>query len=452
MGSRKDDFRISIAAYRLAVVFEVKVEEAKGIALPKAVVLVSAREHLGAKGKLRRFSARTINRWIKAFDKDQIKGLCNQRQEVASFSLSDSLIKFLKDVKQEDPEASIPEVIRRARLSNIIGVNEVVNRVTVYRACLKLNLPLMRKSSVKYGDMRRFAYEHRMQMVLCDGKHFRVGGSRRKRVALFYIDDATRFVLHVVVGTSETSQLFLTGFYELILKYGLMSAIYFDHGSGFEAGDVKVIAAHLGVALIYGKVRYPEGHGKIERFNQTAKADVLRSLDKNPNIDPDCMALKLRLQHYLDEMYNPREHEGIQNDNPKNRFFSDSRQLKYPISDQTLRAHFIITKDKRVSKDNLISERKTFYEVPFGHARTWVKLYIRVLEDSLAVLHEGVLVDIHPVDLGLNARSKRMGRNSSKEESSKPPAKTAAEMAFEKDCGPMVGPDGNYFKNQTDEE
>jgi hypothetical protein len=39
-----------------------------------------------------------------------------------------------------------------------------------------------------------------MQMVLCDGKHFRAGAARLRRVALFFLDDATRMGLHVVVG------------------------------------------------------------------------------------------------------------------------------------------------------------------------------------------------------------------------------------------------------------
>jgi hypothetical protein len=40
---------------------------------------------------------------------------------------------------------------------------------------------------------------------------------RRQEEALFYLDDATRRGLHAVVGSSESTELFLRGFYELIL-------------------------------------------------------------------------------------------------------------------------------------------------------------------------------------------------------------------------------------------
>ena len=48
------------------------------------------------------------------------------------------------------------------------------------------------------ADRRRFAYPHRMMMVLADGKHFRAGVPRKRRVAVFFLDDATRFGLGVV--------------------------------------------------------------------------------------------------------------------------------------------------------------------------------------------------------------------------------------------------------------
>ena len=43
--------------------------------------------------------------------------------------------------------------------------------------------------------------------MLADGKHFRAGAARLRRVALFF-DDATRYGLQVLVGTAESSELF----------------------------------------------------------------------------------------------------------------------------------------------------------------------------------------------------------------------------------------------------
>ncbi|HYC99642.1 MAG TPA: hypothetical protein VEB22_00315, partial [Phycisphaerales bacterium] len=76
------------------------------------------------------------------------------------------------------------------------------------------------------GDTRSFEYPHRMQMLLCDGKHFRAGKTRAKRVALFFLDGASRLGLHVVVWTAEDAPFFLRGLYETIRRYGLFDIAY----------------------------------------------------------------------------------------------------------------------------------------------------------------------------------------------------------------------------------
>ena len=161
---------------------------------------------------------------------------------------------------------------------------------------------------------------HRMQMVLCDGKHFIVGPGRLKRVALFFLDDATRYLLHVVVGTSESARLFLRGFFEMTCRHGLAGVAYMDHGPGFTAIDVIAVMKALDLVLIHGEEGYPEGRGKIEALNKTAKRDVLRGLDGRADVDPDCAALELRLGHYAEHQYNVRPHESLGGQTPFERF------------------------------------------------------------------------------------------------------------------------------------
>lgn len=91
---------------------------------------------------------------------------------------------------------------------------------SVWRAFERMGLATCMRVTKHEGDMRRFTFLNRMQMVLCDGKKFRAGAARLRRVALFYLDDSSRYGLQVVVGTEETSELFLRGLYKLICRYG----------------------------------------------------------------------------------------------------------------------------------------------------------------------------------------------------------------------------------------
>ena len=61
-----------------------------------------------------------------------------------------------------------------------------------------------------------------------------------------------------------------------------------DGGPGLAAADSAEVGANRGALLIHGEANYPEGHGKVERFNQTAKAQSLRALDGRPDVDPAC--------------------------------------------------------------------------------------------------------------------------------------------------------------------
>jgi putative transposase len=290
--------------------------------------------------------------------------------------------------------------------------------------------------------MRRFAYSHRMEMILADGVHFRAGATRARRVAMFFLDDATRSGLHVVVGTSENAALFQRGVFELILKFGLFSIIYLDRGPGFIANDTASAIGSLPALLILGARAYAEGHGKIERFNETVRGAVLRLLDRRPDVDPECGSLELRLRHYLENQYNHTPHEGIGKETPYDRFSRDPKELQFPESVEDLRRKFEVYLTRRVSADNIVSVDSVLYEVPAGHDGATVTLRRKLLSGGLFLLHEGRLVELHPVDLEANARDRRGCRTRSEEpvEHRLPPS--AADLAFQRDYGSVLDPDG----------
>ncbi len=301
------------ALLRYHVVSLVRARLLGGDDLASAVAAVAASRHPDTLGVLHRFSKRTIYRWVAAYQKAGPASLADAKREgeFASRVLCSKLLEFLTKERASDADASIPELIRRAEKGGHLDSWRDVDRSTVYRALVRMGVSTARAKKERGRDMRRFSYPHRMDMVLCDGVHFRAGATRKRRVAEFFLCDCTRFGLHVVVGTSESAQLFLRGFHEVLRRYGKMSSLYIDNGPGFKANDVAEVCRRLDLAVIHGEVRYPEGHGKIERLNQTARAAVLRSLDGRAEVDPACEALELRLQHWLREVYNHTPHESL---------------------------------------------------------------------------------------------------------------------------------------------
>lgn len=431
------------ALFRYQVVAFVFARVALGQARPSAIDEAVETAHFTETGEARSVSRRTLYRWLVAYDLDGVVGLEPATRQVAPTALSDKFVEFLRSEKTKDPAASIPEVIRRAREHQLLGAEQSVSRITVYRAAARLKLPLTKHSSKRDTDMRRFAYPNRMRMVLVDGKHFRAGAERLKRVALFFIDDCTRRVLAVVVGSSESTELTLRGLFLVVQHFGLMDILYFDHGSGFNSGDTHAVCVRLGIHYIHGKKRYPEGHGKIERFNRTAWNDVLRGLCR-AEVDPALGSLELRLRHYIEHDYNVSNHESLEDDlSPAACWDADKRPLRFPRDQEDLRSRFLVTESRRVSTDNIVSVAGVLYEMPRGHARDHIELRRQTLDGSLWAPHDGHLVRLASVDLAKNAEDRRARPSPSNTDDQREPPITAAAMAFDRDFGPIVGPADN---------
>ncbi len=440
------------ALFRYQVVSRVRVRELNGQPRSQAVCAVADEQHFSADGQLRKVSKRNLYRWLKAFETQQFMGLLPKKRKTTQGSvvLDQRLLEFFKDQKQQDPIVSVPELIRRAKQLGIIKPDDVINRVTAWRSLKRMGLDTTRCKTSKLQQQRRFAYPHRMDMVLCDGKHFRAGPTRLRRVALFFLDDATRFGLNVVVGTSENTELFVQGLYETINNYGLMTAMFVDNGPGFVSTDTINVAGKLGIFLIHGTPAYPQGHGKIERFNATAFNQVIRFFDNNPEIDPDCAALQLRLRHYLFEQYDQNEHESLEMMTPWQRFHDDQRVLRFHENKNQLQQAFILHHKRRVSNDNIVSFRNVKFEVALGNCGRHIILHHNLIKDTVSIMDQGRFVRLKPVDLHQNARLKRSKPKSRKDDGTTLP-KGSAQMAFERDMQPIVDHDGGFsFSDKED--
>ncbi len=425
-----------------------------GGGVTETVRQLSREVHLDFKGTQRTVGARTLFRWLAAYDARGLPGLVRKIRDAAISStvLPEELLLFAKAEKEDDPRASVPELINRARALGVVGEQTRIDRTTLYRALLRMGVSTKRKkTSAAGGDQRRFAWPHRMQMVLADGKYFRAGVKRQKRVAVFYLDDATRMGLEVVVGTSESTVLFLTGLHLVFSRYGKMSILFLDGGPGFISGDTACVVGNLGAHLIIGTASYPEGHGAIERFNQTALKDLLRHLDGRPDVDPDPGALTLRIRHWLRTIYNRSPHRFLDGATPEERFLKDETPLRLQKSEQELCSRFFVTEQRKVGKDHVVPLFGVDYETPAGHAGTRITLYRHLLEGTVHMLHQGLLVRLHPVDLAENAKSRRARKAA--ELPPKGPTRGSADITFANDFKAVVDPDGGFtdFKTREDE-
>ena len=443
----------SAALLRYSVLAQVEALILGGCRASVAVREVAGRDHADLDGRSVRVSARTIQRWRAAYAAGDMAALepRDRRRTESSQTLTAALIAFLRTEKQFDPRASIPELLRRARARGIVPQEAPVDRTTLWRACRRMGLVTRARPSKREGDMRRWRYPHRMQCVLCDGKHFRAGGSRAKRVALFFIDDATRYGLDVIVGPSESTDLFLHGLYQLIRQHGLPDLLYLDRGAGFKSDDtLAVVEGGLGAWLVHGRKRYPQGHGVVERFHRTAHDQILRALDGAVDVDPHYRALTLRLRHYL-QRYNDTPHETLDGDTPRQRW-EQGRALRFPADEADLYRRFVVRQPRKVSTDHVIKMDGRLWETPRGLGDGWVEVVRHVLDGRLWVLYQGRMVELAPLDEHANATDRRGTAADKGPLPSEGVPHTAARHAYDQDFLPLVDADGGFPDEQDHDQ
>ena len=140
----------------------------------------------------------------------------------------------------------------------------------------------------------------------------------------------------------------------------------------------------------------------------------------------------------------------------KNLFEADQVFLRLD-ADSLLRRKFVVYEGRRVSSDHVVSVDSVLYEVPRGHAGQKVILHRHVLDDDrLLVPHQGKLVELSPVDLAKNARSRRAKKNeaqkSESDEVTHPLPSSAADLEFERDLQPVVDADGGFTNPKPTQE
>lgn len=134
-------------------------------------------------------------------------------------------------------------------------------------------------------------------------------------------------------------------------------------------------------------------------------------------------------------------------ESPWERWSRDARELSHVTETELLRA-FVLFFTRTATNDRTVSIDGVDYELPLalgpgGRVGVKVQLVHRLLDDTFHVVCGDRLVRLHPVDLAANARAQRArGGDSDEPTTTRPPAKTAADLAFERDLGPVTDADG----------
>jgi len=316
-----------------------------------------------------RVAPETLRHWLKDYRRGGFDALLPKGRADCGHSraLPQAVADALLSLKDEQPELSIPQLIRAVQQSGAAPAALVLPPSTVHRLLSRAGL--MHKASAADAasnqDRRRFAFVDAGQLWMSDVMHGPSvavpGRGRRKTYLIAFLDDATRVVPYCAFALSENTQAFLPVFKQALLRRGLPQRLYVDNGANYRSQQLALVCAKLGVALIHARPYQPQGKGKMERWFRTARAQLVSRLGA---ADTDSLdTLNRRLWAWVEGEYHQAPHRGLDGQTPLDRWAMSAQRVRLPGPHLDLDALFLFEAKRRVQRDRTVSLNGTLFEV-----------------------------------------------------------------------------------------
>nr|WP_084196103.1 IS481 family transposase [Streptosporangium amethystogenes] len=213
------------------------------------------------------------------------------------------------------------------------GVEPVPSRASIYRALVRNALidPMARKR--KRGDYVRWERPGPMQLWQMDimGGVLLADGGECKLIT--GVDDHSRFCVIASVVARPTGRQVCAAFAAAMRAFGVPLEVLTDNGKQFtgrfggpKAGEVlfERVCRENGIRLLHTRPRTPTTTGKIERFHQTVRRELLDDAAPFASIGAAQEAVDAFAEHYN----TARPHQALEMAFPADRFFADHVALQ----------------------------------------------------------------------------------------------------------------------------
>jgi len=274
-------------------------------------------------------SRQSVHSWVRRYELGGLSGLADRSHRPGScphripVEVEAAVCELRRAHPGWGPRRLVHELERR-------GVVPLPSRATVYRVLVRNQLIEPEARRRRRQDYRRWEREAPMELwqmdivggiLLADGREVKV---------VTGIDDHSRFVVIAKVVVRATGRAVCLAFAEALERFGVPGEVLTDNGKQFTArfgtgrpAEVLFdrICRENGIVHRLTKPRSPTTTGKIERFHQTLRRELLDGCP--PLVDVE--AVQDRLDAWLVEYNQQRPHQSIGMVPPARRFVPASR-------------------------------------------------------------------------------------------------------------------------------
>jgi putative transposase len=367
MTDTDEDRRQEIALFRYGVIAELLQQPKGALGLYARIEEKAARDYTIPGSTRTRIAAETIRHWLKAYRAGGFDALLPKARadRGQTRTLPAAVAEALLATKEANPALSVQLVIREARKRPEVPDELPLASSTVHRLLTRHGLMDKTKGEGAAADRRRFAFAQAGELWMSDVMHgpsVRVQGrTKRKTYLIAFIDDATRVIAHAAFAFSENTRAFLPVLKLAIEKRGLPQRLYVDNGANYRSRHLSLVCARLGIALIHARPYRPQGKGKIERWFQTVRAQVLTRLREEDTAGLD--ALNRCLGAWIEGEYHHSPHRGLDGATPLEQWGRAGEAVRFPEPGLDLADMFLFEAERKVQKDRTVSLNGVAYEV-----------------------------------------------------------------------------------------
>ncbi|MGY4544534.1 putative transposase [Arthrobacter sp. UYNi723] len=229
---------------------------------------LAAAEHTGPSGRGVRYSRETLDRWIRAWQREGFDGL-KPRERAAGPVTPVTVLSLAATLKLERPHRTAAQV--RRIMAETLG--DAPSESTLLRHFRTLDIP----TGTPAQATGRFEAARPNEIWVGDGLHGpKIGG--RKTYLFAFLDDHSRMVTAARWAFAEDAVRLSAALRPALQTHGIPDAAYVDNGSAFVDTSLARICARLGMKLIHSRPYRPQGRGKIERFFNTVTSQFLSEI------------------------------------------------------------------------------------------------------------------------------------------------------------------------------
>jgi transposase InsO family protein len=289
----------------------------------RAVLAVLAGESVTAVAARYGASRQSVYCWVERYRDEGLVGLQDRSRRPVSCPqrIPAELESLVCELRRTWPRWGARRIVHELTRRK---VEPVPSRSTVYRALVRNDLvePQEQQHKRKYKRLERDAPMQLWQMDIMSGV-FLVGGRECKLVT--GIDDHSRYVVVAKVVVRPTGRAVCDALAEAVERHGVPSELLTDNGKQFTGRFTKPLPAEVlferfcrenGITQLLTKRRSPTTTGKIERWHQTLRHELLDECGEFADIDAAQAAIDAWVSAYNTE----RPHQALGMRTPSQRF------------------------------------------------------------------------------------------------------------------------------------